>query len=342
MTAVFKAIDLFAGIGGIHLGFKNAGFEIIYANEIDKYCCQTYRTNLGNIDERDIRTVVSEEIPDFDVLLAGFPCQPFSMAGNKKGLNDPRGNLFFEIERILRKKRPTAIFLENVKFLLSHHRGETFQIIKNVLENDLGYKIYYKILDSADFGLPQHRERIYIVGFREDVSFEFPSASPIRAKVKDILEKIVDDRYLISQRYYECLARHKAYHRANGDGWGFEIIDPEGVSNSLVVGRMGLERNLVREMPREYSYREGMDKSAKNSLGLRTLTVRECARLQGFPNNFIFPVSNTQAYKQLGNTVSVPVVTATAKNIHLSLSNLAKHRRSVKPVDLENSEYSFL
>lgn len=310
-----KVIELFAGIGGIGLGFEKAGFETVYANEIDRFCRQTYRANIGEIDGRDIRDIPSKEIPDFDVLLAGFPCQPFSMAGSKKGFSDPRGNLFFQIERVLRDKKPPALFLENVKFLLSHHKKETFEIIKHILRNRLGYFIYWKILNSSDFGLPQSRERVYIVGFKKDVGFKFPNPTNKRTKLKEVLEKEIDNKYFISQKYYECLVRHKAHHRARGNGWGFEIVDPEGMANSLVVGRMGRERNLIQEQTREHFYREGMDKSTKNCLGLRTLTPRECARLQGFPDSFEIPVSDTQAYKQFGNTVSIPVVKATAKRM---------------------------
>lgn len=341
MKNALKAIDLFAGIGGIRLGFEKAGFKIIYSNEVDKYCCQTYRQNFGEIDERDICKVSTDEIPDFDILLAGFPCQPFSMAGAKKGFNDPRGNLFFQIERILKAKHPQAFFLENVKYLTSHHRGETFAVIKQILQDELGYTISCKVLNSRDFGLPQNRERIYIVGFKQNIDFEFPIPSIAPARVKDILEKEVDDKYFISQRYYECLARHKAYHRAKGNGWGFEILDPKGTANSLVVGRMGTERNLIQEMPRKHFYREGMDKSTKNTLGLRKLTIRECARLQGFPDAFAFPVSDTQAYKQLGNTVSVPVVEEIARKMVKYLKRTEQQKVKSEENSVEEFAYRF-
>lgn len=336
-----KAIDLFAGIGGIRLGFEQVGFEIVYSNEVDRFCCETYRENFGEIDERDISEVTAEEIPDFDVLLAGFPCQPFSMAGIKKGFDDPRGNLFFQIERILEAKRPRAFLLENVKFLQSHRRGETFSIIKQILTEKLGYNIFYRVLNSKDFGLPQSRERIYIVGFDEKVDFDFPEPPGERLKVKDILhKKEVDEKYFISQTYYECLARHKAYHRAKGNGWGFEIIEPEGIANSLVVGRMGRERNLIRKPIKDHFYKEGMDKSARNCMGLRTLTPRECARLQGFPNSFEIPVSDTQAYRQFGNTVSVPVVNAIANRMKRHL--LRDKEEKLEKFDSEAINYRAL
>lgn len=346
MKNTFKAIDLFAGIGGIRLGFEKAGFDIVYSNEFDKFSCQTYRKNFGEIDERDICDVDSSEIPDFDVLLAGFPCQPFSMAGVKQGFEDPRGNLFFQIERILKEKQPSAFLLENVKFLESHRRGATFAVIKDILVNKLGYSIHHKVLNSKDFGLPQSRERIYIAGFREPVDFKFPNPPGEKLKVKDILEKTpVEEKYYISQRYYECLARHKAHHRAKGNGWGYEIADPEGIANALVVGRMGRERNLIREQIQAHFYKEGMDKSAKNCMGLRTLTPRECARLQGFPDSFKIPVSNTQAYRQFGNTVSVPVIKALARKVKKYLIRMGSEKMETEKVSTAHSthyHHSFL
>jgi DNA (cytosine-5)-methyltransferase 1 len=336
----YKAIDLFAGIGGIRKGFEDAGFEVVYANEYDKYCCQTYRANFGEIDERDIASVKSKEIPDFDVLLAGFPCQPFSMAGERKGFEDPRGNLFFEIARILRDKKPKALFLENVKHLLTHNKGKTFEVIKNILVTELGYRIKYRIYNSKDFGLPQNRERIYIVGFKEDAEFEFPEPPKRAVKLRDYLEKNVDKKYYLSQRYYECLVRHKANHSAKGNGWGYRVLNPDGIANALVVGRMGRERNLIKDKLPEDHYKEGMDKAAKNSMGLRVLTVRECARLQGFPDNFQIPVSDNQAYKQFGNTVSIPVVKAIAREIKKVLSRKYLLNKKVKKSGYSNLSFT--
>lgn len=322
----YKVIDLFAGIGGIRKGFESAGFEIVYGNEYDKFCCQTYRANFGEIDERDIALVKSDEIPDFDVLLAGFPCQPFSMAGNQKGFEDPRGVLFYEVARIIKDKQPKAFLLENVKNLKNHNKGETFKAIMNTLEKDLGYTVYSTILNSKDFGLPQSRERIYIVGFKNKISFDFPEKSNLKPKLSDILEKgPVDEFYYLSQKYYEGLANHKARHSAKGSGFGFDILDINGISHSLVVGNMGRERNLIKDHITKNAYCKGMDKAkTKNSLGVRKLTIRECARLQGFTDDFIFPVTKTQAYKQLGNTVSIPVVKAIAKKIRKTLDKEQK------------------
>lgn len=322
MKKAYRAIDLFAGIGGIRLGFEKAGFEIVYSNEVDRFCCQTYKTNFGEIDERDVCEVDAKEIPEFDILLAGFPCQPFSMAGEKKGFDDPRGNLFFQIERILKEKQPIAFFLENVKHLVTHRKGETFAVIMNTLQNKLGYKVKHTVFNSKNFGLPQNRERTYIVGFKDYEDFEFPTPPKTETKLRNILEKGVETKYYLSQRYYECLVRHKQYHQAKGNGWGFEVVDPEKIANSLVVGRMGRERNLIQESVRDSFYKENMDKSTKNSEGLRTLTPRECARLQGFPESFKILVSDNQAYRQFGNTVSVPVIKAIAKKIKKTLDKI--------------------
>lgn len=327
----FKAIDLFAGIGGVKLGLQNAGFQVIYSNDNDKYCKQTFEANFPEkLDDTDIKLVLSEQIPDHDLLAAGFPCQPFSMAGHQKGFADPRGSLFQEVVRILRDKNPQTFLLENVKNLKNHNKGETFKTILYFLKNELGYDVHYKILNSKDFGLPQNRERIYIVGFKKETDFEFPEPIKLQLKIADILENNVDDSYFLSQKYYEGLANHKARHKAKGSGFGFEILKPDGISYALVVGNMGRERNLIQDRARKGFYKEGMDKlNSKNSLGVRKLTIKECTRLQGFPEDFQFPVSRTQVYKQLGNAVSVSVAEAVAKKIMSALleNSVTKHER---------------
>lgn len=314
-----KAIDLFSGIGGIRLGLEQAGFDVIYSNDIDRYCKQTFETNFKDeMDCRDIALVKSEEIPDHDLLAAGFPCQPFSMAGHKRGFLDPRGSMFFELVRIIRDKKPKAFLLENVKHLVQHDGGKTLSKMMNILEKDLGYTVFSKVLNSKDFGLPQSRQRIYIVGFREKVNFNFPDQiSNHETRIKDILEsKPVEEKYFLTQKYYEGLAKHKERHASKGSGFGFEILDTNGISHALVVGNMGRERNLIQDLPRMGFYEDGMDKAkTRNSLGIRKLTVREYARLQGFPDTYIFPVSMTQTYKQVGNSVSIPVIKAIAQNI---------------------------
>lgn len=304
----YKAIDLFAGIGGMRLGFEKAGFEIIYSNDIDKYACQTYRTNFGHIDERDIRTVDAKSVPEFDVLLAGFPCQPFSLIGKRDGLSDPRGQLFNEVVRFLNERKPRAFVLENVKNLLKHNKGETYKFIKSALENaGNGYTVSEDILDSKNFGIPQHRERTYIIGISNPHKpFIFPHKSFRKGidKISLVLEKKVQDRYYLSQKYYEGLIAHKERHANKGSGFGCEVLDRKGISNTIVCGNMGRERNLIQDRP-----------VSINKWGVRRLTERECARLQGFPDSFKIPVSTTQAYKQFGNAVSVPVAAEMAKNL---------------------------
>ena len=292
----------------MRLGFEQAGYKIVYSNDIDVYACQTYRTNFGEIDDRDIRAVDPKSLPEFDVLLAGFPCQPFSMIGKRDGLDDPRGQLFNEVVKFLNVRKPRAFVLENVKNLLKHGRGETYKFIKAALEGaGGGYTIFENILDSQNFGVPQHRERAYIVGIKNPHKpFVFPqgSSDEKKAKLKNILEKKVADKYYLSQKYYEGLLAHKERHAAKGSGFGCEVLDPKGVSNTIVCGNMGRERNLIQDKP-----------ISINKWGVRKLTERECARLQGFPDTFKIPVSSTQAYKQFGNAVSVPVAKEMAKRL---------------------------
>lgn len=296
----YKAIDLFAGIGGMRLGFQQAGFDIVYSNDVDRQACITYRSNFKTIDERDIRLVDAESVPDFDVLLAGFPCQPFSMIGKRDGLKDPRGQLFNEVVRFLDVREPRAFVLENVKNLLRHNKKETYKHIKSALEKaGGGYTVWEMVLDSQNFGVPQHRERVYIVGVKNPhKQFVFPqkSKTPGKEKVSQILDKRVDDKYYLSQKYYDGLMAHKERHAAKGSGFGCEILDLKGVSHTIVSGNMGRERNLIQDRP-----------ISIKKHGVRKLTERECARLQGFPDWFKFPVPSTQAYKQFGNAVTVPV-----------------------------------
>lgn len=301
----YRAIDLFAGIGGMRLGFTQAGFDVVYSNDIDPKACITYRTNFGEIDEKDIQLVDPALLPDFDILLAGFPCQPFSMIGKRDGLADPRGQLFNEVVRFLNVRNPRAFVLENVKNLIKHNKGETYRFIKSALETaGGGYVVFETILDSQNFGVPQHRERTYIVGIHNphrDFSFPMSSDETGFKHVNEILEKEVEDKYYLSQKYYDGLMAHKERHQAQGSGFGCHILDPEGVSHTVVCGNMGRERNLIQD--RDLSI---------NRQGVRKLTPREYARLQGFPEWFQFPVPTTHAYKQFGNAVTVPVAKAMA------------------------------
>ncbi|MHA1292860.1 MAG: DNA (cytosine-5-)-methyltransferase [Promethearchaeota archaeon] len=343
MNFIYKAIDLFAGIGGIRLGFQQAfekEIKFVFANEINGFCCQTYIKNFGEDPRGDIRKINIKRIPDFDILLAGFPCQAFSLAGRKNGFNDDRGNLFFYIEDILKEKQPISFLLENVKHLEHHDKGRTFSIIKETLVDKLGYNIYYKTLNASDFGLPQNRERIYIIGFKEDLEFKFPEGNEKGAKIEDILEPKVDIKYYLSQQYLNSLKKHKARHKAKGHGFGYIIIPHNGIANTIVCGGMGKERNLVKDKIIYDEWKPGDDPlKKKNNEGIRKMTEREWARLQGFPESFIFPVSMTQTYIQLANSVPVPVIKAIAKEMKYTLDqfyNLKSKEDSLKKVAVRN------
>jgi DNA (cytosine-5)-methyltransferase 1 len=322
---IYKAIDLFAGIGGLRIGFEQTfkeSIKFVFANEIDDFSCQTYKINFGENAKGDIREVKIQELPDFDILLAGFPCQAFSIAGRKEGFKDERGNLFFYIENILRAKKPIAFLLENVKHLQNHKKGHTFKIIKDILVSELNYNIHYTVLNATDFGLPQKRERIYIVGFKENLDFSFPVGNKIKKKIKikNILEKDVNIKYFLSQQYLNSLKIHRARHEAKGHGFGYEVIPHNNVANTIVCGGMGKERNLVRDEIKYEPWEPGKDPFKwKNNEGIRKMTEREWARLQGFPENFKFPVSMTQSYKQLANSVPVNVIKAIAYKMKKSL-----------------------
>lgn len=339
----WRVADLFAGIGGFRLGFQKAGYQVVYANDNNPWCKLTYEANfgLGSMDLRPIEDVPSEEIPDFEILLAGFPCQPFSIAGKRKGFLDKRGNAFFELVRIIKDKKPKVIVLENVKHIIGHNGGNTMETIRHILENELGYSMNYEVLNSKDFGVPQSRKRLYMVGFWKDTSFEFPEGHGKTVKVGDVLEKKdVDESYFLSQKYLEGLEKHKARHKAKGHGFGYEILDTDGIAHLLVVGNMGRERNLIQDKPRPNFYKPGMDKAkAKNEKGVRKLTDRECARLQGFGEKFKIPVPVSKAYAQFGNAVSVPVTFAVAKQINKTLKELAiKERIKVEKLSSVKTE----
>ncbi len=297
-----KFIDLFAGIGGLSIPFRELGFECVFSSEIDKHAQKTYKDNFGHIPYGDITTIKEDEIPQFDLLLGGFPCQPFSQAGKQLGFNDTRGTLFFEIARILKHHKPQVFLLENVKRLKTHNSGKTFATILKVLQ-DLGYNIYSKILNAKDFGLPQNRERIYIVGFLDKVEFNFPTPSKIETKLSDILEKQVEDKYTISNHLWQYLQNRKQKEKGNGFGYSLFTKDSNYVST--------ISARYYKDGSEILIYQEN-----KNP---RKLTPKEASRLQGFPENFTINPSNMQAYKQFGNSVPVSVVREIAKNISLSL-----------------------
>lgn len=303
---LFTMVDLFAGIGGIRLAFQDLGGASVFSSEWDKFAAKTYKANYGEEPAGDITQINAAQIPDHDVLLAGFPCQPFSQAGLKKGFQDTRGTLFFDIARIIKSKRPQAFMLENVKQLKGHDKGRTLKTILRVLE-ELNYQVFVEVLRARDFGVPQNRERLFIVGFDtnqfgEDVSFEFPEPLGKPTSVGSILEKSVSERYTISEKLYSGHLRRKAEHERKGNGFGFSVFDERSPYTNTISARY---------------YKDGSEILIDQGKGKRPrrLTPRECARLQGFPENFIIPVSDTQAYRQFGNSVAVPVVRAVAEKM---------------------------
>jgi len=315
-----RFIDLFAGIGGMRIPFEEAGAKCVFSSEIDKYSCQTYYANFGEKPEGDITKIDASEIPNFDILVGGFPCQPFSLAGVPKykslGYNhgfdhETKGTLFFDIVRILEHHKPKAFILENVKNLKSHDKGNTFKTILQTLDN-LGYKVQYKVIDAAPV-VPQHRERIFLVGFRDDIknNFQFPEFDNSKKIVlRDILFSKVDKKYTISDNLWDYLQKRKIEQRAKGNGFGYNLSKRGEISRTLSAryGKDGSEI-LIHQI-------------AKNP---RRLIPRECARLMGFPDTFIIPVSDTQAYKQFGNAVVVkvvqPIATEVLKSLHKTISN---------------------
>lgn len=312
MKPKFKFIDLFAGIGGIRMAFQNNGGKCVFSSEWDSFAKKTYEANFGEVPFGDITKISEQEIPDHDILVGGFPCQPFSLAGVSKKkslgrehgfLDKTQGTLFFDIARIIEHKLPKVFMLENVKNLVSHDKKKTFKVITETLE-ELGYSMHYKVLD-ARYYVPQHRERIIIVGFKKSVfkgneQFQFPNPKKNELAIKDILEEEVEEKYTLSDKLWNYLQEHKRKHQAKGNGFGFGLTNIDGVSRTLSA---------------RY-YKDGSEilipQEGKNP---RRLTARECARLQGFPDKFVIPVSNNQAYKQFGNSVATPLIQAVAKSI---------------------------
>ena len=328
LTAKFTFIDLFAGIGGFRVAMQSLGGKCVFTSEWDEKSQLTYKANFGDAPFGDItKEVTKQYIPDnFDVLCAGFPCQAFSIAGKRGGFDDTRGTLFFEVAEIIRRKKPKAIFLENVKGLINHGQGKTLATILNVLRNDLGYFVPEpKILNAKNFGVPQNRERIFIVGFREDLKItDFDYPKPISKKVGFIdvrEEKTVPSKYYLSNQYLNTLISHKERHESKGNGFGYEIIKDDGVANAIVCGGMGRERNLIIDHRIEDYTPTTNIKGEINRQGIRKMTPREWARLQGFPDTFIIPVADASAYKQFGNSVAVPAIKATAEKIIGKISN---------------------
>jgi DNA (cytosine-5)-methyltransferase 1 len=343
-NAAFTFIDLFAGIGGMRMGFEAAGGRCAFTSEWNAFAQTTYAANFGEREAiaGDIRALDEEEIPDHDVLVAGFPCQPFSIAGvsKKNALGRPhgfacatQGTLFFDVARILAAKRPRAFLLENVKNLVNHDQGRTFRVIRQTLEEELGYRISWRVIDAAHF-VPQHRKRILIAGFREDTEFSLddvalPGAGPkLRAVLHPEdgseaaeepytlgLRSAVNPKYTLTKKLWEYLQAYAAKHRAAGNGFGFGLVGRDDIARTLSAryykdGSEILVSRGARENPRR-------------------LTPRECARLMGFPDSFLIPVSDTQAYKQFGNSVVVPVVAAVARAMRPYLARPTNAQQSV-------------
>lgn len=325
----FKFIDLFAGIGGFRLAFQSLGGKCVFTSEWDSEAKKTYRANFGEVPFGDITKEETKKfIPDdFDILCAGFPCQAFSIAGKRGGFEDTRGTLFFDVAEIIRRKMPKAIFLENVKGLRNHDKGKTLSTILNVLRNDLGYYVPDpEIINAKNFGVPQNRERIFIVGFRQDLGitqFSYPEKLDKKIVFEDIKEKsVVPSKYYLSTQYLSTLKQHKQRHENKGNGFGFEIIPDDGIANAVVCGGMGRERNLVYDDRLEDFTPTTKIKGEVNREYIRKMTPREWARLQGFPDEFVIPVADASAYKQFGNSVAVPAIRATANEIIKSLNLL--------------------
>jgi DNA (cytosine-5)-methyltransferase 1 len=319
----FTFIDLFAGIGGFRMAFQNLGGQCVFSSEWDAQAQKTYYANYGEVPFGDITSEQTKSfIPDgFDVLCAGFPCQAFSLAGKRLGFEETRGTLFFDVAEILRRKQPKAFFLENVKGLMIHDKGKTLKTILNTLD-EIGYVVPDpKIVNAMYFGVPQHRERIYIVGFRKDLGitkedFKYPPQKEVTKHFIDIREaNPVPAKYYLSTTYVQTLKAHKARHAAKGNGFGYEIIPDDGISNAIVVGGMGRERNLVIDHRQTDLTPTTNIKGTVNTDGIRKMTPREWARLQGFPDDFQIVVADASAYKQFGNSVAVPAIQATAKEL---------------------------
>lgn len=315
----FTFIDLFAGIGGFRIALQSLGGECVFTSEWDKYSQGVYEHNFGEKPYGDITLDETKaKIPKkFNVLCAGFPCQAFSIAGKRGGFEDTRGTLFYDVADIIQKHQPDAVFLENVKGLVSHDKGNTLKTILHILRSVLGYYVPDpQIMNAKYFGVPQNRERIFIVGFHKRTKvkdFKYPEQKEVTASVKEILEEnIVNAKYYMSTQYLKTLREHRARHESKGNGFGYEILKNHGIANAIVVGGMGRERNLIIDKRLKDFTPTTKIKGEVNKEGIRRLTPREWARLQGFPDSYQFPVADAQAYKQLGNSVAVPAIKSTA------------------------------
>ena len=307
-----KVVSLFSGIGGLDKGFEDAGYNVIWANDFDKFAVETYKANFNtDIVLGDINNIPFDEIPECDVLIGGFPCQAFSMMGEQLGFEDARGTLFFRIAEIIKAKiengnKPKAIVLENVRALKTHDKGRTFKTIERILTDELGYKVYASVLNSADYGVPQTRNRTYIVCFaNECAEFTYPQKQVLKYTLQDELEQDVDDRYFLSERILPTIL-------SNGTG-GYKAKSEIDLK---------IARPLCATMAK--MHRACQDNYVTQNNRVRRLTPRECARLQGFSDDFIIPVSDSQAYKQFGNAVTVNVSRAVAEAVKQTLIDLGE------------------
>lgn len=307
-----RVVSFFSGLGGLDQGFIDAGYDIIWANDFDKFAVQTYQANFGNhIVLGDINEISLEEIPDCDVMIGGFPCQPFSMMGQQRGFEDARGTLFFRVaeiidEKIRRGRKPRAIILENVRSLKTHDKGKTYKEIHRILQDELGYKVFCDILNSADFGVPQTRNRTYIVCFaNEAAEYSFPDEQELTLTLQDLLEQEVDSKYFLSDRILPTI-----------------LSDGTGGYKSKSEIDLKIARPLCATMAK--MHRACQDNYVTQNGRVRRLTPRECARLQGFDDTFVIPVSDCQAYKQFGNAVTVNVSRAVARSVRDTLEKLGE------------------
>ena len=322
-----RTVSLFSGAGGLDLGFLNAGFDIVWANDVDRYAVEAYRHNISeHVVLGDINQLL-DEIPQHDVLIGGFPCQPFSMMGQQLGFDDERGTLFFTIEQIVRRHRPKVIVLENVKNLENHNAGETFARMQTILRNELldnngfGYEVFYQVLNSSDFGIPQTRRRVFVVAFdrgyfrENNINFEFPSPMELQQNLRDILDENVDRKYFLTERILPTILSH-----GTGNYYSRSEIDLE-IARPLCATMHKMHRasqdNYVTDIENRNRFEDSEERRISS---VRRLTPNECRKLQGFPSDWEINVSDTQAYRQFGNAVTVDVAYNVAMQIVRALN----------------------
>lgn len=321
--------EFFSGIGGTRLGVEQVGFNVVASSEIDKFCIKTYQDNFGDIPLGDIEKIKVKDLPDFTVLSASTPCQPFSGQGKREGLKDSRGQLIHEVLRIVDGKKPQVVFIENVKDMATLHKGRDFQTVLNEFKKR-GYFVHWAVLKASDFGVSQRRERVYIVAFRENVPFRFPNPTTLPNDCGSVLEKTVHDNYYLTQAQIDHLIKMKAKYQAKGHGFGFKVLDLKKPTRTILKSTSSLLKNLIpvpykKSNPPSWGVIELENKNGKiKKYHLRKPTPRDCANLLGFPKSYNLTCSASQSYQQLGNSVAVPVIREIFKEILVSLTLLAK------------------